>query len=54
MLKYCFKVFDKVDSRLITQLVVPVSDMWPVLENLQDLGVVKAFVIDSEEEVDNV
>lgn len=54
MLKYCFKVFDKADSRLITQLVVPASDMWSVLENLRNIGIVKAFVIDSDDEVENV
>lgn len=49
MLKYSFRVFDQ-DDNLILSSIVPAEHIFTWLEKYKDLGVVKAYIIDSESE----
>ena len=49
MLKYMFKVYDEND-RCIIQATVPADAMWTSLEKFKELGTVKAYLLDSEDD----
>ena len=50
MAKYIFKVFDKDTGHLMDQVIVPVEHMLGTLEALNELGIVKGFILDDKEE----
>lgn len=49
MLKYMFKVFDDQEVCII-QATVPADSMWSALEKFKELGKVKAYLLDDENE----
>lgn len=50
MLKYCCKVFDE-NNDLFMQTICPAEDLFDVLAALKEFGVVKAFILESEDNV---
>lgn len=53
MIKYCFNVYDKSTGEKITQVVTNVDMMLETLQQLNELGIVKGFILDDKEDIES-